>query len=88
MSGEAEALRVFERRLIPLRTTAGSEERFHQWAAATLPESMDERAQAPVHQGWDAGYSAAMDAVRQLLAQCQTEALRNSPLGGPGVAEA
>jgi len=73
-----EALRLLEQKLIPARTIAGCDAAWEVHRRDELPEFAGEAApMLPlVQQGFEAGYAAAMSAVRRLLAEVQTTALR------------
>ena len=70
-----EALREFERQLIPVRSIAAEEEAWRAYRAEILPADLEPRLVACVDQGYGAGYSAAMEAVRQVLTRVQNKAL-------------
>jgi hypothetical protein len=68
----SEALRRMEARLIPIRTAAGNREAWEDYRAQWL--SNDD---ARVHQGFEAGYDAAMRRVTKAVSNTQTEVLRS-----------
>lgn len=68
-------LTEFERRLIPLRTLAGQAEAREHYAKEELPAGIDNELPL-ILQGYDAGYTAAMNRVRSLLNDLQTIAIR------------
>jgi hypothetical protein len=74
---DIETLRVFEQRLIPMRTTAGQVEAWDAYRSEWLPP-LPPNEVALLGQGYAAGYDAAMARVRGLLADSQTEALREN----------
>lgn len=78
----AEALRRFEQKLVSARTIAASEQAFDKYEKEWMPLPSE-----MTHQGFTAGYDAAMDAVRAVLVGVQNEVLRASPLcdGAPRV---
>lgn len=72
-----EALSALERRLLPHRATAGEQAEWSKYAFETLPPAMDPGREALIHQGFDAGYSAAMRVILSELAEVQNVALRS-----------
>lgn len=74
----AEALRRFEQRLIPVRTVAGAGQALEQYTTDMLPAGhFASPSYAALAQGFHAGYDAAMAQVRRILAETQSESLRN-----------
>lgn len=73
----SEALRVFERKLIPARTIAGTNQALERYMGDELPP-MSGRDSVLVEQSFHAGYDAAMAQTRRILAEVQTEALREA----------
>lgn len=76
----SEAIRRVEQKLVSARTIAASEHAFEKYAKDMLPDMKEVSAcneHALIHQGFDAGYSAAMDAVRAILIPIQSEVLRD-----------
>jgi hypothetical protein len=77
----SEALRRFEQRLIPARTTAGQVEAWEAYRADWLPSDDKVAAEAftpLINQGFAAGYDAAMARVRAILGSVQSEILREN----------
>jgi hypothetical protein len=75
----AGALHRFEQKLIPVRTTAGLNESWEAFVGSMLPQPLpDGQRSALIHQGFDAGYDAAMARVRAILADVQSEVLREN----------
>lgn len=71
-----EALRRFERALIPIRTTAGQVESWEDYRTDWLPLGTDPKDENLIAQGFAAGYDAAMNRVRATLAGVQTQTIR------------
>lgn len=71
----SEALRRFEQQLIPVRTVAGNEECWRLYQQDMLPDLAPDK-EVAIHQGFSAGYDAAMAQVRRILTAVQTESLR------------
>lgn len=81
-----EALRRFEAGLLPVRTIAGNNEAWERYRSQWLPQDPDSRGKQAltqvIHQGFDAGYDAAMAEVRRILATVQSAALHDLPEPG------
>lgn len=68
-------LREFEQRLLSQRNTAANVESWEQYAKDMLPGGVN-RGHPLVQQGFEAGFDAAMNRIRRLLAELQSEAIR------------
>jgi hypothetical protein len=82
---DGKTLHEFERRLVPVRSTAGCDESWHKYEDDMLPSlkgapPREFNSRAEMRQGFDAGYDAAMNRVRGLLATLQTESLRETEI--------
>lgn len=76
-TGGSEALRRLEQRLIPARTTAGQVEAWEAYAKEWLPDYGEPTSPySQINQGFAAGYDAAMARVRGVLAEVQSDVLR------------
>ena len=71
-----KTLYEFERRLIPLRSIAGSNEALAKYQS-TLPAMMPTQMQL-ISQGFDAGHAAAIAVVRDILRQLRRAASHSS----------
>lgn len=73
-----QALTEFERSLISVRGVAANEAAWLTYRAEELPEDMAEDVLVKMHQGYSAGYDAAMKATRETLVKVQNVALAHA----------
>lgn len=77
----AATLREAEQRFLSQRTDAAVNESWDAYAKDMLPV-LPEELMSPIHQGFEAGYAAAINRVRMLLANLQAEVNAAARKGG------
>lgn len=77
---DTEALRLIEQKLIPAKAIASCDAAFARYAEEVLPlKFVEDRDEPLIQQGFEAGFAEAMSQARQILAEVQTIALRDTP---------